>query len=173
MAGDGLPHLACQFLIHGRSHGERCEGLTRRAYYDRIVPLVVSLQDSSDTDIRALVETIPLNEPPDHNLTVNGVNPGDPEAVVRAAGVEWYERGNTDRVTGRSLELDGEMIARVGDPAVRLVQRLGPGIEDAYEELSWRDYRVLPYELVISLECGRITEFALCQPDLPFWEEVP
>ncbi|MGE0493051.1 MAG: hypothetical protein AB7S38_27815 [Vulcanimicrobiota bacterium] len=101
-------------------------------------------------------------EYPRRELTINGVTPANSEQEIDAAGAEWHRHPFNPRITGQRLYLDGQLIAALGDPVVRISAHLGPA-DDGY-------YKVWPFELHVSEEKGVIAELTLIQPYVPWYD---
>ncbi|MCA9795076.1 MAG: hypothetical protein KC910_24880, partial [Candidatus Eremiobacteraeota bacterium] len=162
LKGHGLTYRALDFLHDGAYWGEFCEGLTRRAYFDRILPLIVKLQQSEDLDIRKRARGLPMVEYPRCELSLNGVTPANSEQEVAAAGAEWQWHPFNPHISGQLLYLDGQCIATLGDPVERVTAHLGLGKDGVYA--------VWPFELYVEDEKGVITKLTLFQPYVPWYD---
>ncbi|MGE0495274.1 MAG: hypothetical protein AB7S38_39070 [Vulcanimicrobiota bacterium] len=136
---------------------ELCEGLTRDVYFDRIVPAVDRLRPQVVTDLQEQIDGLPHQPGRPLALSLDGLTPGP--------GVEDRE------LQGSRLELDGRVIARVGEDATRLAAQ-GPRIEVLCEDQGsiWF-YETFPFQAMVVIVSGRIDSIYLLTAEGPWSRE--
>lgn len=136
---------------------ELCEGLTRDVYFDRIVPALERLRPQVVTDLQEQIDGLPHQPGRPLALSLDGLTPG-PGAANR-------------EVQGRHLEVDGRVIARVGEDSSRLAA-LGPMIEVLCEDQGsiWI-YETFPFQVMAVIVSGRIDSLYLFPAEGPWRDE--